>query len=232
MTIRIVIDHLTGSAEGKRQEFDAGSRVRFGRHPDSEVVFDAQKDLDVSTRHAELVEDGDTYWLVDVGSSNGTLVDAARIVRHRVSLGSPVEVELGAGGPRLRIFVGAVAAAPPPISTSSGVAPSSGAAKVERGRSATVFRSIVEQALDRSNRGIRLAALLLVGLSFVVGIVSFCLGGREARRAEAVMADRPLIGKTGQPIAVESYDAAIRIDVLTPPLLGPDGAAAGQGAEP
>ena len=52
--MRVVIDHVAGSRRGQRQEFPATSRVRFGRHPDCEVSFDPQRDIDASSRHAEL----------------------------------------------------------------------------------------------------------------------------------------------------------------------------------
>ena len=80
--------------------------MRFGRHPECEVSFDALRDIDASSRHAEL-RPGDAGWtLVDVGSSNGTYVDGKRVTELAVASGAPVQVEFGAGGPRLRVFVG------------------------------------------------------------------------------------------------------------------------------
>ena len=105
-TLRIVVDHLDGSRSGQRQEFAADQRVRFGRHPDNEVSFDATRDLDASSRHAELtLRDGQCV-LRDVGSSNGTFVDGQRIDEVTLAIGTPVEVDFGGGGPRVRIVVG------------------------------------------------------------------------------------------------------------------------------
>ncbi|GAB4536439.1 MAG: hypothetical protein Tsb0020_51260 [Haliangiales bacterium] len=50
----IFIDHLQGRYRGQRQVFNLGVRVRFGRHPESEVAFHPERDLDASSRHAEL----------------------------------------------------------------------------------------------------------------------------------------------------------------------------------
>ena len=70
--MRVVIDHVAGSRRGQRQEFAPGSRVRFGRHPECEVSFDPQRDIDASSRHAELRQLETGWVLVDLGSSNGT----------------------------------------------------------------------------------------------------------------------------------------------------------------
>jgi pSer/pThr/pTyr-binding forkhead associated (FHA) protein len=104
--VKIVIDHVAGSRRGQRQEFDGAKRVRFGRHPDCEVSFDALRDIDASSRHAEL-RPGDAGWLlVDVGSSNGTYVDGRRVTELAVAPGAPMIVEFGSGGPSLRLFIG------------------------------------------------------------------------------------------------------------------------------
>jgi hypothetical protein len=112
--VKIVVDHLVGSRRGQRQEFPAG-RVTIGRHPKNDIVFDAHRDLDASSRHAELREREGKYVLTDVGSSNGTFVAGNRVSEVMVEVGHPVVVEFGAGGPQLRIWVGADDAAPDPI---------------------------------------------------------------------------------------------------------------------
>ena len=117
--MRVVIDHVAGSRRGQRQEFSAGLRVRFGRHPECEVSFDPHRDIDASSRHAELrtVEAG--WVLVDLGSSNGTYVEGHRITETPVARNAPVSIEFGPGGPRVRLFVGDDAEieglSPPPV---------------------------------------------------------------------------------------------------------------------
>lgn len=119
--LRIVVDHIAGSRRGQRQELALAERLRFGRHPESDVMFDAHRDLDASSRHAELRWDGEEFTLVDIGSSNGTFADGERIGQARVHEGTPVELEFGAGGPRLRLFIGddAAVADLPGIETSA-----------------------------------------------------------------------------------------------------------------
>lgn len=115
--LTVVVDHLTGVRRGERQTLPADQRLRFGRHPDCEVAFDAHRDIDASSRHAEL-RPGERGWmLVDLGSSNGTFVGGQRVTEARVAADRPVEIEFGAGGPRVRLFVGdaeAAAALPAP----------------------------------------------------------------------------------------------------------------------
>jgi hypothetical protein len=120
---RIVLDHLTGSRRGQRQELSADQRVRFGRHPDNEVSFDAHRDLDASSRHAELRREDGRYVLRDIGSSNGLWVRGARLTEFEVPTGEPVEVEFGSGGPKLRVYIGDPAHAPAqPAATESVIA--------------------------------------------------------------------------------------------------------------
>ena len=115
--MRVVIDHIAGSRRGQRQEFSASSRIRFGRHPDGEVSFDPHRDIDASSRHAELrvietphvsaTEPVSQAWvLVDLGSSNGTYVEGHRVTETPVTRNVPVGIEFGPGGPRIRLLVG------------------------------------------------------------------------------------------------------------------------------
>jgi pSer/pThr/pTyr-binding forkhead associated (FHA) protein len=114
--VRVVVDHVAGSRRGQRQEFAAGTRVRFGRHPECEVSFDPHRDIDASSRHAELRQVDAGWVLVDLGSSNGTYVDGHRVTETPIVRNLPVAVEFGPGGPRIRLFIGddkAIEALPP-----------------------------------------------------------------------------------------------------------------------
>jgi ABC transport system ATP-binding/permease protein len=104
--VRVVIDHVGGSRRGQRQDLSADARIRFGRHPECEVAFDPQRDIDASSRHAELRTVDSGWVLVDLGSSNGTYVEGHRITETPVARGTPVTIEFGPGGPRIRLFVG------------------------------------------------------------------------------------------------------------------------------
>lgn len=116
--MRVVIDHVAGTRRGQRQELDAQKRIRFGRHPDCEVAFDPYRDIDASSRHAELRPLENGWVLVDLGSSNGTYVDGHRVTESAVAIATPLDLLFGPGGPRVRLFVGddaAIANLQPPI---------------------------------------------------------------------------------------------------------------------
>jgi pSer/pThr/pTyr-binding forkhead associated (FHA) protein len=119
--VRVVIDHIAGTRRGQRQELEAptaGGRVRFGRHPDCEVAFDPNRDIDASSRHAELRHLERGWVLVDLGSSNGTYVGGHRVTEAPVTQNVPFDLEFGPGGPRVRLFVGddaAIEHLPPPV---------------------------------------------------------------------------------------------------------------------
>lgn len=89
-----------GAHAGRTFEFDR-DLIRFGRLPDSEVVFDPYADLDASGRHAEIRREGGQWVLIDVGSRNGTFVGGRRVARHVLLSGD--EIEFGLGGPRVRV---------------------------------------------------------------------------------------------------------------------------------
>ena len=121
VALTLVIDYLSGAQRGQRQLLELDGKVTFGRHPDNMVSFDARADIDASSRHAELVREGECYKILDVGSSNGTWIAGERVQEQEVDLGIALEVEFGKGGPRLRLWLGADAAeAPSPIPIRSG----------------------------------------------------------------------------------------------------------------
>jgi len=62
---------------------------RIGRSPRANHVIYSQE---VSTLHAEIIRDGDDFMLCDLGSTNGTFVNAERITRHALRDGDIVHI--------------------------------------------------------------------------------------------------------------------------------------------
>lgn len=111
LTIRV----RTGARSGEVLEVRNG-RVTVGRSPEASLRFDPGRDLEVSALHAELVHrDGDWY-VMDLGSRNGTWLDGTRVERER-RLRTGDRLRFGAQGPEVEIRVGEEArstgAAPP-----------------------------------------------------------------------------------------------------------------------
>ena len=68
----------------------SGLRTLIGRSPECHVFLD---DVTVSRRHAELVRDGETFSIRDLGSLNGTYVNRRRI--ESAVLENDDEVQIG-----------------------------------------------------------------------------------------------------------------------------------------
>ena len=103
--MQIVIQYLSGGDAGRRDVYplpQEGKSIVIGRGEECEIRLDLRKDLEVSTRHAELYLDPQRgLCLRDLGSTNGTLIDGESIEDAPISSGA--KIELGAGGVLLRL---------------------------------------------------------------------------------------------------------------------------------
>ena len=88
---------LSGSRAGATFVFSQNT-VAIGRHPDSDLQFDPNEDLDVSVRHAALVRHGERWMIRDLDSRNGTLVNGHRIHADTI-LDDTDQIRLGPEGP-------------------------------------------------------------------------------------------------------------------------------------
>lgn len=157
----VIVHQGNSSLAGRDQRFDL-SRVRLGRRPDNEVVFDAERDRSVSGHHAEAMVTGMTVTINDLGSANGVWVNGRRI-------GGPTPVQpqdvvrLGENGPEMRFRVegAAVAAAP-----SAPVTPS------KQGIGVNTLQEAISAASVRERRSARKGLVIgLVAVLAVVGVV-------------------------------------------------------------
>ena len=101
MTLELRV--VSGAREGTRERFTK-SVVTVGRHPLSDLRFDPQGDLDVSTRHAELRGIDDVWTIRDQQSTNGTFVNGERLEGAR-ALHSGDLITFGTNGPRVEVRV-------------------------------------------------------------------------------------------------------------------------------
>src|SRR5438105_2953965 len=78
--------------------------IRIGRGAACDVRFDPQVDARVSAYHAEIRFSQGNYVIVDVGSSNGTLLNGKVVRQHRLRSGD--RLRFGAeGGPEVRFEI-------------------------------------------------------------------------------------------------------------------------------
>jgi hypothetical protein len=77
---------VTLTVSGRKEEITS-PRVVLGRSRTCDVYV---ADLNVSRRHAELRQEGATYWIVDLGSTNGTVVNGKQVERERLRDGDRI----------------------------------------------------------------------------------------------------------------------------------------------
>ncbi|OLC10846.1 MAG: hypothetical protein AUH41_02070 [Gemmatimonadetes bacterium 13_1_40CM_66_11] len=94
---------LSGARAGQIEAFRKGY-IGLGRHPLSDVRFDAERDLDVSSRHAAIVRKTEGFVLQDLGSRNGTFVNGQRVTGDTLLRDGDV-IGFGANGPALEFAV-------------------------------------------------------------------------------------------------------------------------------
>ena len=77
---------VTLTADGARHEIDK-RRTLIGRSKDCDVQL---TDQNVSRRHAELRQEGAAYWLIDLDSTNGVVVNGRRLKRAKLENGDTI----------------------------------------------------------------------------------------------------------------------------------------------
>ena len=77
---------VTLTVDGQRHEIDS-RRVVIGRAKDCDLRV---PDPNVSRRHAELRQEGATYWVVDLDSTNGMEVNGRRLKRAKLESGDTI----------------------------------------------------------------------------------------------------------------------------------------------
>jgi pSer/pThr/pTyr-binding forkhead associated (FHA) protein len=63
--------------------------IRLGRSPDNDVIL---RDPATSGHHARLERRGDQFWIVDLGSTNGTMVNGESVQEKQLSHGDRLTV--------------------------------------------------------------------------------------------------------------------------------------------
>ncbi|MEP6729170.1 MAG: trypsin-like peptidase domain-containing protein [bacterium] len=165
MTLELRV--LSGTRAGTRERFDK-SIVSVGRHGASDLRFDPQTELDVSTRHAELRSVDGVWSIHDLNSTNGTYVNGERIAgAHRLREGDVVS--LGVNGPRVEVH---------------GI--SDGGDAVSAPRMDTSMRVAV--AVEKQTKAMRRKFTITGSVLVAAGVIAFALWQRQVIVREREMA--------------------------------------------
>ena len=140
---------LSGARAGQIETFRKGY-IGLGRHPLSDVRFDAERDLDVSSRHAAIVRKTEGFVIQDLGSRNGTFVNGQRVAADTLLRDGDV-IGFGANGPALEFAVVETDADLPATAAAEGLA--------ERASSPReVIRAAQRPTTPRPSTGVRIKA--------------------------------------------------------------------------
>ncbi len=112
MSDSITVSKLSGFGRGKDSTFDK-SQISLGTDASNDVRFDPTWDKTVSSRHANIEKRSDGWWIIDQ-SRDGCWVDGQRV--QQAKLGPGTVVELGKGGPRVKIDYGSAKPVPDRVS--------------------------------------------------------------------------------------------------------------------
>ena len=190
--------HTQGSKKGELESFEL-ERVRIGRLTENDLRFDLHLDREVSGNHAEVYLDGETFFIEDLRSSNGTYVNGRRINSPTPLIDGDV-ISFSANGPKVTFStrvptLGTIVVSEQDIPRQGmGVGSKTVAmmisdalreAKAARGGrfgSTTIFmREILKQASSHSSRRLRVAviclAILLVQITAALIYVNYQKGG-------------------------------------------------------
>lgn len=154
----------SGARAGARERFEK-SIIAIGRHPINDLRFDADRDLDVSSRHAELRILGDRYVLVDLGSTNGTYVNGQQLDGERALFDGDV-ITFGDKGPQVEFKVTNDTSAPSPgrapATAKASIAPPAAAAK-KPNTEVRIAMAVEKQTGALKRLVLGLAAFVIVG---------------------------------------------------------------------
>ncbi len=191
---------LSGARAGTRRALTADFAT-LGRHPSSDLQFDPEHDTDVSARHAAVFRQGPGYVVRDLGSTNGTWVNGARIRSDR-SLEHGDKIRLGPRGPEIEFAVEEIEERAPARAPESPAGPAIPSATpvaarrttvIEQEQSTTDLKIRVEVARQTDRLRRRLFAGAVAGAMLLAALVLWLAwSARQAQLALARERDRLL----------------------------------------
>ena len=172
---------VSGGRSGTTKVFSK-NHIAIGRHPESDLQLDPHADLDASSRHAAIVKRGESWFLQDVGSRNGTLLNGYKISGDS-KLDDTDQIRLGPDGPLVEFRL-VSDKTPDTVATPAGKAPprpTASARSSKGGKASTTQRVRVE--VVRQTRNLR-RVIGVLGVVLLAGAGGFWLITRQQRLAQ------------------------------------------------
>ncbi|HYC51251.1 MAG TPA: trypsin-like peptidase domain-containing protein [Gemmatimonadaceae bacterium] len=178
----IAIRILDGALAGRTSRFDK-SVITVGRQSGNDLRFDAEKDLDVSAKHAEIHLIQGRYALHDLNSTNGTIVNGTKLPSGgTIEIRNGDRIRFGTQGPEVEFHATGAGAGAKPASTEVRIA----------------------AAVEKQTAGLK--RLMVAGLVLVVagGGVAFFYNSRASSRR---IAELERIARANDSLRVELQGA-------------------------
>jgi S1-C subfamily serine protease len=170
--VKIAFTFGSGSRAGQTEEFSQPF-VQIGRHPHCDLRFDPDRDLDVSSRHATVLLQGEMFTLRDLGSTNGTFINGKRLTSDHV-LADGDEIQFGKQGPKVNVRVirqqrrGPGQTLPPPSEPAGKPEPPSRIEGSVRRTPPGQTTTRIKVEVARQTASLRRTTIILLGLLFVL----------------------------------------------------------------
>jgi S1-C subfamily serine protease len=176
---------VRGARTGAKERYEK-SVVSIGRHPMNDLRFDAAKDVDCSSRHAELRTLGTRHTIHDLGSTNGTFVNGARIDAER-ELADGDTISFGVDGPQVtfHILPAHVTAELAPPATAGH--PSVARPAPKKNTEVRIAEAVQKQTGKMKQMIIALAAFVVIGGAVAAWFMTQAAAGQR-RQFEALLA--------------------------------------------
>ncbi len=139
--------YLDGPRQGTTQAI-GHDFATIGRHPASDLPFDATDELQVSVRHAAVFKQGNGFVVRDLGSTNGTYLNGKRVRGDRPLAANDV-LRFGPTGPTVEFTI---ATTPPPATPSRSRLPPPGPASADIIRPAGRTTERIRAEVTRQSR--------------------------------------------------------------------------------
>jgi S1-C subfamily serine protease len=146
-----------------------------GRHPEANLQFDPAGDLEVSTRHALLSLKNGRWYVRDLDSKNGTLVNGD-LARGFTPVAAGDVIQFGRGGPRVALD----------LESDDGLPP--GAAPTAEGTRHRGFTQLIKAEVASRTRRHRNLSAVLVLLLMIVSVTALYTNRVQRERWRAEMA--------------------------------------------